>query len=674
MSAANFTQARKGFDTNEVRDFLRMVAAELARLQERERFLERELRSQQHLGVPSAVAVDDELVTRLLGEEAARVLQTAREAASQIKVRAEEGAARLLREATDEAQRLREEAEIEASRRRNDAAADAEAELQMARQQGRDMVNEARAYREKVLGELARRRELARQQIEQLVHGRDRLLQAFDRARAVSIDVMAELTPLGEPGVEIDLSPTTGPVPVITRDTPRPTPTRRHDAATAPGETLVHEPQADDTIVDEMTVVDAAMPDAVAADETTSDDTTRDEVFDDLAPPSTPVVEADTADTPTGTSDGAATTADAGDATVVVLEVAQAHDLDHIGHDDREPAPVVNLFAPALDAAEGAADVEGDVEPAVDVEGDVEAEPVATSPITEPRHDAGALFARLRASRAEDVAERVAERVSSASTTQEPPAAPESEPTVVTVGSADSVFATTPEAPALVAVLADTPFSRRDEALTPLIVNAARKLKRVLADEQNDVLHALRGKHPVRSVDELVADADTQRARYADAISSELVAAAVGGAISMGMRSADAQREMKRADVRAAASVVLASEIVDPLRDRLARCVADADGDNAELATLVRVVYREWKGQQIDEHLDHVARTAYGRGALAGAVPGTRVCWLVDPAGPPCADAEDNALAGDVAAGEAFPTGHSTAPAHTGCRCVLAPA
>ena len=50
-----------------------------------------------------------------------------------------------------------------------DAAADAEAELSMAKQQGREMVNEARAYRERVLSELARRRELAREQIEQLV-------------------------------------------------------------------------------------------------------------------------------------------------------------------------------------------------------------------------------------------------------------------------------------------------------------------------------------------------------------------------------------------------------------------------------------------------------------------------------------------------------------------------
>ncbi len=32
-------------------------------------------------------------------------------------------------------------------------------------------------------------------------------------------------------------------------------------------------------------------------------------------------------------------------------------------------------------------------------------------------------------------------------------------------------------------------------------------------------------------------------------------------------------------------------------------------------------------------------------------------------------DADDNALAGAVAAGEPFPTGHCHAPAYPGCRC-----
>src|SRR5262249_4622415 len=126
ISSAQFQTGRRGFDQSEVRDFLRMVAAELARLQERERFLERELRTAQQLQGEGVSSIDDDTAARLLGEETARVLQTAREAASQIRSRAEDGSARLLREATDEAQRIREEAEIEAARRRQDASADAE--------------------------------------------------------------------------------------------------------------------------------------------------------------------------------------------------------------------------------------------------------------------------------------------------------------------------------------------------------------------------------------------------------------------------------------------------------------------------------------------------------------------------------------------------------------------
>ena len=107
VSAATFATSRKGFEQSEVRDFLRMVAAELARLQEREKFLERELRSMQRGNTNANIVLDEEVVTRMLGEEAARILSTAREAASQIKIRAEENASRVLREATDEAQRQR---------------------------------------------------------------------------------------------------------------------------------------------------------------------------------------------------------------------------------------------------------------------------------------------------------------------------------------------------------------------------------------------------------------------------------------------------------------------------------------------------------------------------------------------------------------------------------------
>lgn len=215
VGAAAFSVGRRGFDQNEVKEFLRMVAAELARLQEREKFLERELRSAQTRAISEPGALTEEMVTELLGEETARIIAAAREAALQIRERAEETAGRLIREASDDASRIRKEADIDSQRIRGDAASDAQAEIEMARQQGTEMVNEARQYRERVLNELAKRRELAREQIEQFEHGRDRLLNSFERARQTTEEVLSELAAGQDEDAElIDLTNSTGTIPV----------------------------------------------------------------------------------------------------------------------------------------------------------------------------------------------------------------------------------------------------------------------------------------------------------------------------------------------------------------------------------------------------------------------------------------------------------------------------
>ena len=214
VAEAGFSTTRRGFSQDEVRAFLTSVAAELGRLQERERQLDAQLRAAE-TKVPAAPELDEEAVAALLGEETLRVLQTARESASQIKIRAEEQAAKILHDANDEANRLRQEAEVEAARKRHDASSDAEAEVALAKQQGREMVNEARAYRERVLADLERRTKLARQQIEDLVHGRDRLLQVFERARLVAVDVTSELQSVDGPAEFVNFSPTTGPLPLM---------------------------------------------------------------------------------------------------------------------------------------------------------------------------------------------------------------------------------------------------------------------------------------------------------------------------------------------------------------------------------------------------------------------------------------------------------------------------
>ena len=611
IAAAGFSTSRRGYDQTEVRDLLRMVAAEMARLQEREKFLERELRTAQRGSTNSVVALDEEIVTRMLGEEAARILQTAREAASQIKIRSEDGASRMLREATDEAQRLREEAEVEAARRRQDASADAESELVMAKQQGREMVNEARAYRERVLSELARRRELARQQIEQLMHGRDRLLQAFERSRLVAVDVMAELTPLGEPAEYVNLAPTTGPVPLM----------------------VPNQRPPDAPVKDLPTVAAVAEPDDDAAAET---DAPAAITADPDALTEPEAVEAQPADDPDNT----------------VLLMRDAHEVhDHNELDDaRKAAPVVALFG---------ADDDDENE---SIEG-----------VTASVDD---LFARLRAARAESIVERAQQSDDTTDSNADADAVVNDEDdatTMLTIVEDLAVFQASPEAPVVEEAHDDTLFGQRDAALTPIIVSCARKLKRVLADEQNEILHTLRRSEPVRTLDTMLPWETEQASRYAAAITPELEKAALVGAASIDQgTSKEHKADINRAGATKAAIEALTATIVSPLRARLERAVNDAAGDNEELANTVRGLYREWKTQRIDEHLDDVARAAFGRGALAAVVPGTKVCWMVDPNGPACPDAEDNALAGEVAAGQPFPTGHTCAPAHEGCRCMLA--
>ena len=613
VAGATFPSSRRGFDQNEVRDFLRMVSAEISRQQERITFLERELLNSQQAGSAPQIELTEETITELLGEETARIVQAAREAAGKIKVRSEETATRLVREATDEAARVREDAELEAARVRQDATSDAEAEILMAKQQGRDMVNEARAYRERVLADVARRRELAREQIEDLMHGRDRIVQVFDRARIATEDVLRELDDVAEePSEFVNLAPTTGPIPIIVQaDEIEAREAMRPAVSSAPA--FVPYDQDEDV--------------AVMAEEVVID---RSALIEDVVVIEKPVVEDETPIAP-----------------VVELVV------------EAPVSNVVSLFArqevQAVDMDDEDLDDEDDVNdpPLVIVE------PKARAAVA-PADD---IFAKLRRSGADSVAKEVA-------STQVKKAEPKKKTTEKVVGkTAEKVVEKVVEK-AVEEIAAPTPFELRDEALAPVIAAMSRRLKRILADEQNEVLDILRGKLPVKTLDAIVGPKVDHSARLIEALEASLKAAASAGAQSLSEASDKEVQKMVATQMAAINEYVIATVVV-PLRERLSRSISQASGDNAELTSLVRLVYREWKNQHVDTQVDNIAQTSFGRGAFAALSPGEKICWKVDPSGPACADAEDNSLAGFVGAGEAFPTGHTHAPAHAGCRCAL---
>ena len=67
----------------------------------------------------------------------------------------------------------------------------------------------------------------------------------------------------------------------------------------------------------------------------------------------------------------------------------------------------------------------------------------------------------------------------------------------------------------------------------------------------------------------------------------------------------------------------------------------------------------------------HYTVAAYSLGAADAVPKGEPQRWLVDASCQACPDCDDNALAGEIAHGDAFPTGDTRPPAHEECRCLV---
>ena len=216
---------------------------------------------------------------------------------------------------------------------------------------------------------------------------------------------------------------------------------------------------------------------------------------------------------------------------------------------------------------------------------------------------------------------------------------------------------------------------RRDEAVATIEASLARGLKRALQDEQNDLLDKLRNVRGHPTAAQVLPDRDAHAARFAKAGRPALDHAAKAGAAfihaSLGQEHTAGSDEEPGLDDLAAE---LAEAIIDPLRRRLEEVFeSHTDDDAGALAESLGVAYREWKTQRIElTASDHVA-SAFARGAFAATPGDTLLRWVVEDVDGPCPDCDDNALAGDVPRGDAFPTGQQHPPAHAGCRCLLVP-
>lgn len=715
IARRQFATARKGFDANEVRRYLDQLAERVADLQRREA----EQRARAEAAEARATPIeqmDEHRLVALLGSETARVLESAREAASDIRTKAEEAAARLISEANDEAHRLRAEAEAavatqrlemlaeleglqreaadELERRRAEGAElaaemrrEAERECEALRaeaeDEGRQMVEEAQVVRERMLRDLARRRRAAREQVERLNAARERLLAAHEVVRRTVDEATTELTVAlpeaklageaamrrvsGEPEPtveELDEMVAMARIAGLVDVSPPPAPEAPPEPALQPGPDPVPEPVPVPVTV---TGVDARDPEpASPADDepATLDEPESGAGEDEPVADGDPVVEDELiADDDRVAGEVAEVAAEDERAEDERAEESDEPDVDEWGDDEDwdepvgEPVPaaagssVDQLFA-RLKAETADAPTTGDV---VEINGNgLEVDPLDLEHET---YGAAAIHRREQA-----VAVLADEPVPDAEPQVDADAEPEVDAEPAAAADAD-------DDPESIHHVDQTPAAtqllvRRDQILASVESDVARRLKMVLADEQNEVLDALRrGKVP-DGIDDLLPAHGPHAGRYTDAAREDLAMVAELGAEAVGGEP-DGTGESLAAE--------LAQTVVEPLRERIGRCIDGADDDLGELTGRLRALYREWKTQRITDAVRHFTAAAYAHGAYAAAPKGSSLCWLVDRSGTPCPDADDNALAGAVRKGESFPTGDHCPPAHLGCRCLVVP-
>ncbi len=204
-------------------------------------------------------------------------------------------------------------------------------------------------------------------------------------------------------------------------------------------------------------------------------------------------------------------------------------------------------------------------------------------------------------------------------------------------------------------------FVQRDVAMTRFGADLRRQIKRTVADDQSDLLDRVRRAKKLSLTD--LPDSNAQRAAYVEAVSSALHATAKAGSQMAGgsVRSAPVDSLVER---------VVAS-IFEPLRARIEHSVEAAEGDAEEVLEPIRAHYRDLRSIEVPVLTDDALAEAFALGAYEALADGTEMVWLADPRMEPNPDCFDNTLAGVIVKPDAFPTGRTHPHDEPGCRCLV---
>ena len=631
-----FPVARRGLDPDAVRAFLSAVADEMRDQADRDAQLRRLLADAERRA--DNPEIDEAMLSRSIGAETAKILQSAHEAANDLVARAEarateliteaerlyqehtvgaEEAAAALRAATEaEATEALAGARAEAARLAEESAAQADALVAEAQQAADDhleaaqddavalldatteecrrMVGEARDLRNRVLADLSDRRRAMHVQLEQLRTGKDSLIEVVETV-GVTVDELRERLAGAEDEARLAATEA-GHRAAVEADTEGPGPLEEELAA------AVAEAVADEAFES------APSPEAADGEAAPARPTSKrsvDELFAKIRA-SRAAEEAEAR----GIADGGPSPDD--DGAIEAEESLEDERLEAVAEvsaavEELEEAEALEAAIEEVVAAEILAEA---VVEAVDraAEVAVAAEAIeAEESLEDERLEVAAEAAALDEAIEEVVEALVAEELVDEAVGDVE--ADEVAEELAAIALADELVRderaeaiadglTEPDVEAL---------ARRDNLLEPVTAKLGRSLKRALQDDQNELLNAIR-QAPGQPVLDDVLPEGPQRERFEAATAERLADAFSAGASFLVEGDAHegpaVTAPVPAAEVALDAARLLAAELAEDLtsqiRQRIERSLAEIGSSGEGAADAAGAAYREWKGGRIE--------------------------------------------------------------------------
>lgn len=237
-------------------------------------------------------------------------------------------------------------------------------------------------------------------------------------------------------------------------------------------------------------------------------------------------------------------------------------------------------------------------------------------------------------------------------------------------GDLETTTRTDDEAPGLAAAVGEEDLidpalrQRIEELFGPLHLDLSRRVKRLVQDELNTLLATIRATGREGALSWL----GTHDQSAAVGELAGLVRSLVTAGRSLGSSIDDVERAEEATDAITSALVAALGELT---LSRVKAALEETDEDS-ELVSVANALYREVRTRRLDELANDYAATAFCTGVRL-TTRAVGFVWLTRSGTSPCADCEDNVLAGVNATDELFPTGHENPPSHPGCTCLIAP-